>query len=475
MDNTPRVLDEEPVTGLDAYRRLGGGEGLEAARRLGAASVLDEIEASGLRGRGGAGFPTGVKWRTIADHVVPEVPTTVVINAAEGEPGTFKDRAILRTNPYRVVEGALVAALAVGGADRIVIAAKESFNRELERVHDALLEIEGDGWAEGVVEFQVFSGPHEYLFGEETGLLEALNGRLPFPRVSPPWRRGADDIGRAGRSPSQLELAGPGDATLTPPTLVNNVETLANVPGICARGASWFRSVGTDRSPGTAVFTVSGDTRRAGVGELPMGTPLRDVIDRVGGGAARPILGVLPGVAAPILPGRRLDTPASYEGMQEAGSGLGAAGLIAFDDTRDPVAVAEGVARFLAVESCGQCTPCKRDGLAIAERLGALRRGEANEHDLAEVEDALTTVTEGARCYLAHQQRDVIDSLLEHYSEAVKAGVRADASVGDPYPIAPIVDIVDGLAEIDAHQLDKQPDWTHGASWSGDWPAESAS
>lgn len=469
-----RVLDDTPPTTFRAFRDMGGGSGLDAARRLGAESVLDEIEASGLRGRGGAGFPTGVKWRTIADHAVPDVPTTVVINAAEGEPGTFKDRAILRSNPYRVVEGALIAALAVGGADRIVVAAKQTFAEELGRLHDAIIEVESEGWCEGVVEFQVFSGPTEYLFGEETGLLEALNGRLPFPRVSPPWRRGADEIGRHRRSASQIELAGPGDATLAPPTLVNNVETLANVPGICARGASWFRSVGTDESPGTAVFTVTGDTRRAGVGELPLGTPLSEVIDAVGGGAERAILGVLPGVASPILPGSRLDVPASYEGMQEAGSGLGAAGLIVFDETRSPVAVAESVARFLAVESCGQCTPCKRDGLTMVERLHDLRVGEAGERDVAEVEEALGTVTEGARCYLAHQQHDVIESLLDHFSEAVKASARPAATAHEPFPIAPIVDIADGVAEIDARQLEKQPDWSYGGSWSGDWPAEAA-
>lgn len=470
-----RVLDDAPLTSLSAFRDVGGGAGLDAARRLGADSVLDEVEASGLRGRGGAGFPTAVKWRTIADYAVSEVPTTVVVNAAEGEPGTFKDRAILRTNPYRVIEGALIAALAVGGADRIVVAAKQTFDRELQRLHEAIVEIESDGWCEGVVEFQVFSGPTEYLFGEETGLLEAMNSRLPFPRVSPPWRRGADQIGRRQRSASQVELAGPGDATRVPPTLVNNVETLANVPAICARGASWFRSVGTDESPGTAAFTVTGDTRRAGVGELPLGTPLRQVIDDVGGGAEREILGVLPGAAAPILPGERLDTPASYEGMQAAGSSLGAAGLIVFDETRDPVAVAEAVARFLAVESCGQCTPCKRDGLAITERLGDLRRGEASEYDVAEIEEALGTVTEGARCYLAHQQHDVVESLLDHFSEAVKSNTLTDARASEPFPIAPIVDIADGVAEIDARQLEKQPDWSYGEAWSGDWPADAAS
>lgn len=462
-----RVLDPEPVPDLVSYREAGGGTGLAVARRLGAAGVLDEIEASGLRGRGGAGFPTGTKWRTVAEFGVTGVPTTVVVNAAEGEPGTFKDRSILRTNPYRVVEGALVAALAVGGADRVIVALKSSFQPEAERVRAALEELEGAGWTEGVVALDLFEGPDEYLFGEESGLLEALNGRPPFPRVSPPWRRGADDIGTPGQSAGQLELAGPGDATPTPPTLVNNVETLANVPGIMANGADWFRSVGTDGSPGTAVFTVSGDTRRHGVAELPLGTPVREIIDRVGEGTEHPVLCVVPGAAGPVLPGDRLDTPASYEGMDDAGSALGAAGLLVFDETRDPVAIAQAMARFLAVESCGQCEPCKGDGLALAEKLHELLDARS-EYDIAAIRELSTSVTEEARCYLAHQQRHVVGSILGRFEERFVGDERRQAT---PVLVAPIIDIVDGVAEIDERHADKQPDWSYGDSWSGSWPA----
>src|SRR5438445_1187691 len=347
MATVQRVLDLEPVVSVDRYIDAGGGRGLEAARRLGPEGVIDDIAASGLRGRGGAGFPTGVKWRTVATNRSPVLPTTVVVNAAEGEPGSFKDRAILRANPYRVLEGALSAALAMG-ADGVIVALKASFGQEIGRVRGAIAELTSAGWADGV-ELMVATGPGEYLFGEETALLEVIHGRHPFPRIDPPYRRGVDDVTSdpGSRSAAEVELAGPGGTG--PPTLVDNVETMANVPGILAEGPDWFRSVGTKDSPGTAVCTVSGRTRRAGVAEFAMGTPLREVIQTVGRGARAEhrITAVVSGVANPILPASLLDTPISYEAMQAVGSGLGATGFIVFDDSTDLVALVHGVARFL--------------------------------------------------------------------------------------------------------------------------------
>lgn len=269
-------------------------------------------------------------------------------------------------------------------------------------------------------------------------------------------------------------MAAADDLTVAPPTLVNNVETLANVPGILARGADWFRSAGTSESPGTFVATVAGDTVRAGVGEYPMGTPLRRVIEEVGGGvsAGHSVLGVLPGVANAMLPGDRLDAPASYEGMRAAGSGLGAGGFLVFDDGADPVAVAQGVARFLAVESCGQCTPCKGDGLAVAERLDAVRASDAGPHDVRAVEQWLATITEGARCYLAHQHQQVVESVLRLFPEAVRAHVDGAVPAAPPVLIAPLLDIDGFTAVIDDEWARKQPDWSYDGRWSGDWPTQ---
>src|SRR5581483_7901667 len=286
-------------------------------------------------------------------------------------------------------------------AQRIVFALKASFRPELARLDAALGEIGRAGWTD--IPFLVVEGPSEYLFGEETALLEVIDGREPFPRVAPPYRRGIDDVGPDPVSGAGSVMATPGGQTPASPALVNNAETLANVPGILAQGATWFRQVGTDASPGTIVCTVTGGGRRAGVAEFAMGTPLAEVIETIGGPGA-PIRAVLSGVANPFLPGDRLDTPVSYEAMEAAGAGLGAA----------------GVARFLATESCGQCTPCKQDGLAIADILTRVVCGEALPNDAEELRSRVTTVGDEARCALAGQQQRLIGSLLTLFPETVR-------------------------------------------------------
>ncbi len=467
----PRILDPAPVATLADYVDSGGGRGLDAARKLGPLAIIDHVEASGLRGRGGAGFSTGRKWRTVAENLSALIPPAVVVNAAEGEPGTFKDRAILRRNPYKVLEGALAAAVAIG-ADRVVLALKASFSTELQRVREAIGEVRSAGWTDGVA-FDVVEGPSHYLYGEETALLEVVAGRQPFPRLAPPFRHGVDVVGDVS-TVADVTMAGPGDATPAPPTLVNNVETLTNVAGILAEGPDWYRSVGTAESPGTIVCTVTGRTRRHGVAEFPMGTPLRQVVDEIGEGTApgERVVAVMSGVANPLLPASLLDTAVSYEAMQAAGAGLGSAGFIVFDDTTDLVAVAHGVSRFLAVESCGQCTPCKQDGRTLADRLDRLRRSEGDEHDLAEVQDRLRSVIIGARCYLASQHQLVVESILELFPDQVRAHARREVDAADVELIAPILDLGEGRAVLDEAHLAKQPDWTFDAPDSGQAPAD---
>ena len=404
--------------------------------------------------------------------------TSVVVNAAEGEPGTFKDRTILRNDPYQVLEGALIAARAVG-ADLIIIGAKRAFVIEVERMRTAISEVERTDWCDGI-KIEVFEGPDEYLYGEETALLESIDGRYPFPRIAPPYRRGiremvespADFDTGSGLS-AHVKMAGPTDASKAPPTLVDNVETLANVARILARGAEWFRTVGTAESPGTIVCTVTGSTRRHGVGEIIMGTPLWEVIDAIGGGArpGRRIRAVLPGVSNALIPASALDTPVSYEALAAIGSGLGSGGFVVFDDTDDLVAVVAGVARFLAVESCGQCSPCKLDGLRIAELLDATRRSEAETHDLDELRTRIMTVTDSARCSLAAQQQVIAQSLLEHFPDSINAHVDHAVSPTAPLLVAELVDIHDGVARIDEHHANKQPDWTYDTVDSGKAPA----
>jgi len=475
----PRVLPSTVaralVDGCDAH----AGEAVDEARAVDPGTIIDLIDAAGLRGRGGAGFPTGRKWRTVAANCTPLLPSTVVVNAAEGEPGSFKDRAILRRDPYRVLEGALIAAYAVG-ADSVIVATKASFTEEVARLRAAIAEIDRAGWTK-VVPVTLFTGPSEYLYGEETALLEAIDGRPPFPRIAPPYREGVDEMfedeptAESGTgSAAHTELAGPTGESVAPPTLAGNTETFANVPGIVRNGADWFRELGTPDSPGTVVCTVTGDTVHAGVAEVELGTPLRTVLEQVGGGPrpGREWRAAMSGVANALLPATAFDTPVSYEAMQAAGTGLGAAGFIVFDDSTDLASVAAGVARFLAVESCGQCRHCKDDGLVLAGSLARVVESRANLRDLDEIAARLSVVAEGARCNLATQQQIVVGSVLEHFPDAIAAHADRDAPWSPPMLIAPLADVVDGNARLDERQRTKQPDWTHDPVDSGQRPAD---
>ncbi len=467
-----RVLDRLPIGTLAEHAAIGGLRALHAARDTDPEVIVELVTEAGLRGRGGAGFPTGKKWRTVADNAASSpIAPTVVVNAAEGEPGTFGDRAILAQNPYRVLEGALIAAHAVG-ARSIVVTTKERFEHQVARLEVARDELRASGVLQGV-DVEIVTGPSHYLLGEETGLLEVTAGRPPFPRIAPPYRHGAtevvsDDADSSGSARVQL-AGGDGDA---PPTLVNNVETLAHVPGIVQHGARWFRTLGTEESPGTSVFTVSGDTKRAGVGEFPLGTTVREIIAELGGDVEEgEIAFVLSGIANGVLTADELDTPATYEAMAERGSGLGTGGFLVFSTATDPVAVAHGVSRFLSIESCGQCTPCKEDGMAVTELLDKVRRGDATTTDADAIAPTLARVPEGARCDLGRQHERVVASILERCTE-LSVDHAADSMTREPVLIAPITGFEDDKALIDEDHRTKQPDWTHDDRWSGKTPAD---
>ncbi len=468
-----RVLDREAVETLADYTSSGGGAALDIARQIGPVELASLLTDAGLRGRGGAGFPTGLKWSTVAASRSDSLPTTVVVNAAEGEPGTFKDRALIRTNPFKVIEGALIAAVGVS-APIIRIGIKASFGREVNRLERAIAEVGEAGWLDGI-DIALVLGPDAYLFGEETALLEVIDGRQPFPRVTPPFRRGLEEGDTRSAGGVHLATLGGSDE---PPALVDNVETLANVPQIVSNGVAWYRELGTERSPGTVIVTVTGATRRHGVAELPMGTTLREGIDTIGWGVAEgaEVGVVLSGTANAMIPASQLDTPLSYEAMRAAGTGLGSAGFIVFDDQVDPVAIAQGVSRFLGVESCGQCEPCKLDGLELSTLLSIAQRSEITPAQIDEVDRRVQTVSIGARCNLARQQEDVVGSLLRLFPDVVEQrtvhGTSAQLpAVLDPVLIAPITDIVGGEAIVSSTQALKQPDWSFDDSDSGVSPA----
>jgi NADH-quinone oxidoreductase subunit F len=480
MELMSRTLAPAPLRTLREYLDSGGLQGLATARAADPLDVITLVEESGLQARGGAGKLCGPKWRTVSSHGAGAlVPPSVVVNAAEGEPGSFKDRAILLRNPYLVLEGAMIAAYAVGAAD-VVIAMKRMHHAVRSRTVDAIEEIRHDGWLDGV-DVQIFGGPNEYLYGEETALLEAIDGRPPFPRLAPPYRHGVHEVPdhapaaeSHGASSAHIELAGPDRGAVGSPTLVNNVETIANIPGIISKGPEWFRSVGTAESPGSIVCTVTGATRRHGVGEVPMGTPLRNVIELIGGGPepGHTVKAVIGGAATPLLTGDQLDAPVSNAGMKSIGARLGCGAFIVFDDRSDMAAVAEGVARFLAVESCGLCVPCKEDGLELADLFGRIRRSDATRVDLAAVRDRLRTVENGARCGLASQYMLVLGSVLELFGDEIDAHIDRSVPAAPENIVAAIVDIDHDRALLDLSQHDKQPDWTYHARDSGKFPAD---
>ncbi len=459
MSEVRRLLPPAPLPSLDAYLDEGGGRGLAGARHIGPAETIAEIGAAGLRGRGGAGFPAHVKWRSVAAG--GPGARYVVANGAEGEPGTFKDRALMRANPYAVLEGLLIAAEAVG-ARHAFIALKASFTTELTAIRRALTEIDEAGWLAGI-EVTVVTGPEEYLFGEEKALLEVVEGNEPLPRWLPPYLHGlfatAPQLGWQAHEPDADD---PGGHSANP-TLVTNVETLAQCAWILAHGADAFRSEGTPASPGTILCTVVGDIARPAVLEVPMGTPLQSVLDACGGPLpGRQIKAVFPGVANAVLTAERLATPLSYEAMTAAGSGLGAGGFIVYDDRTCMVEVATMLSRFLYVESCGQCPPCKLGTGDITAALDRIRTGAGQDVDLGRIEERLRIVTDGNRCYLPVQERIVVSSILRAFPEDVAAHLEgACPSPRPPLPTPKINDLTDGIVTYDSHQDRKRPDWTY--------------
>ena len=452
------LLEGDPVTSLEEYRSRGGGQAFAAAVAAGEDTVIAEITASGLRGRGGAGFPTGKKWAGVRDAGPGR--RFAVCNAAEGEPGTFKDRAILRHDPYKVLEGLAIASFAIG-AEAAYIATKARYEREAGRLASAIAEISAAGlFADLTIELVL--GPDEYLFGEEKALLEVIEGHDPLPRLLPPYEHGlfATDVQTGWQS---VDAPAVGPSGQPNPTLVNNVETLAHVPRIVREGADWFRSMGTEQSPGTTVATVVGDVAVPFVGEIELGLPLWDLIADAGGlHAGRQVQAVLSGVANEVITADRLDAPVSYEGLAAAGSGLGSAGFIVYDDSACMVEVAREMSRFLYVESCGQCRSCKFGSGEITRNLDTIASGGGTERDVEVIGARLLSVTDQTRCYLAAEEQALISSILRLFPEEFALHLEGRCSVEPRKILVPkLVEVADGVATYDERHALKQPDWSY--------------
>jgi NADH-quinone oxidoreductase subunit F len=429
---------------LEEYSAAGGGEGLRRALSMTQDQVIEELKASGLRGRGGGGFPTGEKWDAIRRYGTGI--RYVVCNGAEGEPATFKDRTLLQMNPYRILEGISIAAYAVG-AERAFLGMKETFDVEAEAATRAKEELEAAGLL--TVPVEVVLGPDHYLLGEETGLLEAVEERLPLPRMARPYV-----LGLYANPPNEN------------PTLVNNVETLANVPQILEHGSAWFRRLGTEASPGTMLFTLAGDVQREGVFEYPLGTPLRQLIEEAGGmREGRTVKVVFPGASNTVLIPEQLDTPLDFESMRAVGSGLGAGGFAVYDDSTCIVEVARLFCRFLHVESCAQCPPCKLNSADVLYVLEQLDRGE----DPGKLDVALErarTVTDGQKCALPTGTSLLMQSLLLTFEDEISQH-RGNVCTNRRGLVLPkVIDLDAGSSRFlyDEGYANKQPDWTYSAT-----------
>ena len=411
--STPRIVTANwgnpEVFRIDGYTAAGGYEGLRAALEMTPADLIDLVKASGLRGRGGAGFPTGVKWSFVPQDTGK--PTYVVANFDESEPGTFNNREIVEREPHRFLEGVAIASYAVQSHLAFVYCRGEFLwpGEILDgAIRDAYAKgmfgasVLGSGYPLDVV---LHRGAGAYICGEETALLSSLEGYRGQPRLRPPF-------------PAVEGL-------YASPTLINNVETLANVPSIVTRGAEWFAGIGTEKSPGTKIFSVSGKVERPGNYELPMGTPLRTVLEEAGGmlGGAKLKAWTPGGSSTPMLTADHLDVGLDFESVAAAGSLLGTGALIVMDETDCIVEAARRLVQFYAHESCGKCTPCREGTWWVTRVLGRIERGYGREEDLPLLDELGRNILFKAFCALADGAVSPIQSSLKYFRDEYEAHI----------------------------------------------------
>jgi NADH-quinone oxidoreductase subunit F len=440
------LISQDEIQNLDSYRKLKG-DALSFAKTLSAQEIIVELKASGLRGRGGGAFPTGAKWHSLFQH--PCKIRYVVVNAAEGEPGTFKDRFILRKNPYAVIEGGLIAAHVLKSHD-VYVAIKRSFKREISRLQAALKEFKKKGLLKDVT-FHIVGGPEDYLFGEEKALLNVIEGEGPFPREAhyPPYERG---LFSTPLSPN--------------PALVNNVETLARIPEIILRGAESFRTIGTDDTPGPIICTLSGDIEKPGMYELDPRISLGELIAEYGKGPkeGRKIKAVLSGVANGVMTPDHFALPLEFGSLTDAGGGLGSAGFMVYDDSRSMARVAQEAAKFLFKESCNQCTACKT-GLGIASiSLDGLFTDNPDSTLIDKAVIGAKSAPQSNRCYLPVQGSILIPDLIKKFSDEFTALLGNGQSLPEtvPLPIIRDFDEINNVFTIEGEN-------THDRPYSQDW------
>jgi formate dehydrogenase iron-sulfur subunit len=389
---------------LDDYRALGGYIGLERALGMSAQQIIDEIKESGLRGRGGAAFPTGIKWQTVRD--APGERKFVICNADEGDSGTFADRLLMEADPFQLIEGMTIAGLAVGAAEGFIYLRSE-YPHCRAVLGEALARAGQAGYLGDSVcgsgrpfRIELRIGAGAYICGEETSLLDSLEGKRALVRYKPPL-------------PAIKGLLGL-------PTLINNVLSLAAVSTVLAEGAARYRDLGSGRSRGTLTVQLAGNIKRGGLVEVPFGLTLRELVMGYGGGTAsgRPLRAVqVGGPLGSYLPEALLDTPLDYEAMAAAGGMLGHGGIVVFDDTVDMAQQARFAMEFCALESCGKCTPCRVGSARGVEIIDRVIAGRDRERNLRVLEDLCATMVDGSLCAMGGLTPYPVRSALKHFPE----------------------------------------------------------
>ncbi len=396
---------------IDEYIARDGYFALAKALEMKPEEVIDEIEKSGLRGRGGAGFPTGLKWK-LARQQKSEIKY-VVCNADEGDPGAFMDRSILEGDPHSVIEGMVISAYAIG-AKKGYVYIRAEYPLAIERLENALKQAKEYGFlGEAILgrdfnfDIEIRIGAGAFVCGEETALMASIEGKRGQPRVKPPY-------------PVEKGLWGY-------PTVINNVETLANVPWIIRNGWKEFRKYGTEKSPGTKVFALAGKIKNTGLVEVPLGITLRELIFDIGGGIpnGKKLKGVQTGgPSGGVIPAEYLDTPVDYESLTELGTIMGSGGMIVLDEDDCMVDVAKFFLRFTVEESCGKCTPCREGTRVMLDILEKITRGEGTEGDIDMLEELAITIKESSLCGLGQTAPNPVLSTLRYFRDEYLAHVR---------------------------------------------------
>jgi NADH-quinone oxidoreductase subunit F len=405
-----RHRDIPDLEQVETYRRNGGFTALEKAiTTMDPDDVTNEIKASGLRGRGGAGFPTGLKWSFIDGHNWPHY---VIANADESEPGTFKDREIMEGNPYQFLEGVAICAYAVK-ANHAYIYLRGEFWPIAKKLDHCIAEMEaasllGDKLFGRDISIRLHThlGAGAYICGEESALLDSLEGKLGQPRLRPPFP--------------------PAVGVYNKPTIVNNVETLSNVPAIINRGADWYKSIGTEKSPGPKIFSLSGCVNRPGNYELPLGTTFRELImdhgrGIIGGHKIKAIMAAGASSALIVADDEALNTPMDYESLQKLGAQLGSASVIVIDDTFDIPWVINKTVHFFRHESCGKCTPCREGTYWMMHLTERISRGEASMDDVELLHDVASQIKGKCLCALGEFSIEAPLSGIERFKADFEA------------------------------------------------------